>query len=101
MTVESFNKLMEGYNVADDFLPEELSIFSDMQVILELVRSKNYIGETNIIRRPNDRCRCAYNGVPEVCDECPKDKIPAMIRSSLAAACLRNIRDNLNKLEIK
>lgn len=101
MTIESFNKLMEGYNVTDDFLPEELSIFSDMQVILELVRSKGYIGETNIVRRPNDRCRCAYNGVAEVCDECPKDKIPAKIRSSLAASCLRNIRDNLNKLEIK
>ena len=101
MTVESFNKLMEGYDASNDFFPEELSIFSDMQVVLELVKSKNYIGETNIVRRQNDRCLCAYNGVPEVCDECPKDKIPAKVRTSLVASCLRNIRSNLNSLEIE
>ena len=79
------NEVLKGYE-SREFLPEELSIISDACVLIALVKDKNYIGDTHTVQQiPND----------------VTDSDDSKIRTSFAAAVLRNLKRQLNSLDIE
>lgn len=76
--LQGFDELLKNYNVGE-FLPEELELLSNVQVLLALIESNTYLG--------------GNYGV-----ETAEIKV---MRTSLAAAVLRHMKTVLNKLTIE
>ena len=85
MTIQlpSLNELLKDYDVNTELLPNEVALFSEAQVLLSLVASSYYKGETHMVKQNLGKYECTRQ------------------RTSFAAAVLRHMKTLLNELEIE